>query len=227
MKLQVFGLGLAPLGLLVLAGCEPVTAPTPATPLTEVIRFDENYGPAPAAGWKWGAAIITTGAQEVTEDTARHGFAWVFYVLRGSTEIGSASGRQVLSAGQAAILPAGQDHTHRFPPQSEVLVFRPADRPFGEFHRGTRLYESDALLPVAAGQNYRVRIREQTISAWSPSSVTSDTGFAYVVEGPLVVRHGGVESIQQTGNAFGLLSRGLVLLTAGAAPVRVLLMDLH
>lgn len=227
MKPQVLGLGLVPLVLSVLTGCQAVTAPTPTTPLTEVITFDENYGPAPAAGWKWGVAVITTGALEVTEDTNRHGFAWVFYVLRGSTEIGTAAGRRVVSAGQAAILPAGQDHTHRFPPQSQVLVFRPADRPFGEFHQGTRLYESDALLPVTAGQNYRIRIREQAVSAWSPSSVTSDTGFAYVVEGPLVVRDGGAESIQQTGNAFGALSRGLVLLTAGAAPVRVLLVDLH
>lgn len=226
MKLQVFGLGRALLAVLVLAGCDPVTAPTPTTALIEVIRFDENYGPAPAGGWKWGAAIIRTEAQEVTDATNRHGFAWVFYVLRGSTEIVNASGRQVLMAGQAAILPAGQDHTHRFAPQSEVLVFRPADRPFGEFHQGTRLYESDALLPVAAGQNYRVRIREQTISAWSPSSDASDTGFAYVADGPLVARNGNLDTIQPTGSVFGLLPR-LVLLTAGAAPVRVLLMDVH
>ena len=105
-------------------------------------------------------------------------------------------------------------------------VFRPADRPFGDFHRATRLYESEALLPVAAGRNYRVSIREHTVSAWSPTSVTSDTGFAYVVEGTLVIRDGDVERTQQTGTAFGLRSR-LVLLTAGAAPARVLLVDLH
>ncbi|SRR6266508_1982841 len=228
MKLQVLGLGLAPLALLVLTGCQQVTGPTPTTPLTEVTRFDANYGQAPAAGWKWGVAVITTEAQEVTDDTNTHSFAWVFYVLHGSTEIGSATGRQVLSAGQAAIVPAGQDHTHRFASQSQVLVFRPAERPFGDFHRGTRLYESAALLPVAAGQSYRVRIREQTLSAWSPSSVTSDTGFAYVVEGPLVVRDGAAETVQQTGNAFGLPSGlPLLLLTAGATPVRVVLVDLH
>lgn len=226
MRRHIFGLGLAPLAFLVLPGCQQVTGPTPTTPLTEVLQFDENYGPA-AAGWRWGVGLISTGSQEVTEDTTNHLFAWVFYVVRGSTEIGTATGRQVLSAGQAAIVPARQDHTHRFPPQSEVLVFRPSCAPCGELHRAVRLYDSD-VLPVTAGRNYRVRIREQTVSAWSPSSVTSDTGFAYVVGGPLVAREAAAESIQQTGNAFGLPpGQPLVLLTADATPGRVLLVDLY
>jgi mannose-6-phosphate isomerase-like protein (cupin superfamily) len=221
MKLQVLGLGLVSV-LPFLPACQE----TPTTPLTEVTRFDELYGAAPAADWKWGLAAITTGAQEVTDTTNSHNFAWVFYVLRGSAEIGSATGRQALSAGQAAIVPARQDHTHRFAPQTQVLVFRPADRPFGDFHRGTRLYESSAL-PVTAGRSYRVRIREQTLSAGAQSAVTSETGFGYVVEGPLVVRAGGAEGMQQTGAAFGLASQGQVLLSAGGTPASVVLVDLY
>lgn len=225
MKLQVLCVGLVPLVFPVLAGCRQVTGPTPTTPLTELLQFDENYGAA-AASWRWGVGLISTGSQEVTEDTTNHLFAWVFYVVRGSTEIGTATGRQVLSAGQAAIVPARQDHTHRFPPQSEVLVFRPSCAPCGELHRAVRLYDSD-VLPVTAGRNYRIRIREQTVSAWSPSTLTTDIGFAYVLEGPLVVRDGGADGIRQTGDAFGLLSRGLVLLTARATPVRVAVVDLY
>lgn len=225
MKLQVLCVGLVPLVFPVLAGCRQVTGPTPTTPLTELLQFDENYGAA-AASWRWGVGLISTGSQEVTEATTNHAFAWVFYVVRGSTEIGTATGRQVLSAGQAAIVPARQDHTHRFPPQSEVLVFRPSCAPCGELHRAVRLYDSD-VLPVTAGRNYRIRIREQTVSAWSPSTLTTDIGFAYVLEGPLVVRDGGADGIRQTGDAFGLLSRGLVLLTARATPVRVAVVDLY
>jgi mannose-6-phosphate isomerase-like protein (cupin superfamily) len=228
MEGHVSGFCLAPLALLVLAGCGTITGPTPVTPLNEVIQLDTSYGTAPAPGWKWGVAVYTTEAQEMTEDTARHSFAWVFYVLRGTTEIGSASGTTVLSAGQATILPAGLDHTHRFPPHSQVLMFRPADRPFGDFHRGTRLWESEALLPITPGQLYRVRVRERTASAWSPTSITADTGFAYVVEGPVVARGAAAEIVHQAGSVFGL-PQGvpMTLLTAGTTPVRVLLIDLY
>lgn len=224
MTKKVLGLGLASLAFL--AGCQQGNDATPTTPFAEVIRLDEDYGPAPAAGWKWGAALITTEAQEATEDANNHTFAWVFYVLRGSTEVATATQGHVLSAGQATIVPARQAHTHTYPPQSQVLVFRPAERPFGDFHRGARLYESEAL-PVTAGRNYRIRIREQTVSARSPSTLTTNTGFAYVLEGPLVVRDGAADSVRQTGDAFGLLSPGLVLLTAGATPGRVAVVDLY
>lgn len=212
--------------LLVLAGCEQALAPTPATPSNEVVRFDESYGPAPAAGWRWGLGVLAPEAQDITEPPTDHSFAWVFYVLRGSIEISSSTGSRTIPAGAAAIVPPGQDHTHRFPAQSQVLVFRPAERPFGEFHRGTRLYESDGLLPVSAGRTYRIRVREQTLQPWSPSSVTTDTGFAYVAEGSLVVRDAGPDRVQPTGSAFGLRSN-LVLLTAGALPARVILVDLY
>lgn len=218
---------LAALGAaLALAGCEQVTGPTPATPSNSVVRFDENYGPAPAAGWRWGLGILAPQVQEITEPPTDHSFAWVFYVLRGSIEIGSSAGSRTIAAGAAAIVPSTQVHTHRFPAQSHVLVFRPADRPFGDFHRSTRLYESEGLLPVSTGRTYRIRVQEQILQPWSPGSVTTDTGFAYVAEGSLVVRDGGVDRVQPTGSAFGLRSN-VVLLTADALPARVILVDLY
>jgi hypothetical protein len=214
------------LALLVLAGCEQVTGPTAAIPLNSVVRFDESYGPAPAGGWRLGLAVIAPEGQDITESPVDHSFAWVFYVLRGSIEIGSSAGSRTIPAGAAAIVPALQVHTHRFPAQSRVLVFRPADRPFGDFHRGTRLYESEGLLRVSPGRTYRIRVQEQTLQPWSPSNVTTDTGFAYVAEGSLVVRDDGLDRVQPTGSAFGLRSN-LVLLTADVSPARVILVDLY
>jgi mannose-6-phosphate isomerase-like protein (cupin superfamily) len=217
------------MGLLVLlgvAGCEPVTGPTPASSSNAVVRFDESYGSAPAAGWRWGLGLIAPEAQDITEPPTDHSFAWVFYVLSGSIEIGFSTGSRTIQSGAGTMVPAGQLHTHRFPAQSRVLVFRPADRPFGDFHRGTRLYESDGLLPVSAGRTYRIRVQEQILEPWLPSSVTTDTGVAYVAEGNLVVRDASADRVQPTGSAFGLRSN-LVLLTAGAAPARVILVDLY
>jgi mannose-6-phosphate isomerase-like protein (cupin superfamily) len=212
--------------LLAFAGCEQVTGPTPVTPSNTIVRFDENYGPASAAGWRWGLGVLAPQGQDITEPPSDHSFAWVFYVLRGSAEIGSSSGSRTIPAGAAAILPAGQIHTHRFPAQSQVLVFRPADRPFGDFHRATRLYESEGPLPVSPGRTYRIRVQEQTLQPWMPSPVTTDTGLAYVADGNVVVRGDGADRLQPTGSAFGLRSN-LVLLTADAATARVILVDLY
>lgn len=226
MRLYALGVGLAAVLIVFASGCKQVTAPTAGSTAAGTITFDETYGVAPAAGWKWGVAAIDTDAQEITESSSSHSFAWAVYVVRGSTEIGTAAGTQVLSAGQAALVPAGQAHTHRFPPQSRVLLFRPADRPFGDFHRGTRLYESSGQLAVTAGQTYNLRIREQTVGAWSPVSGISDTGFAYLLEGAVLARDGAVDTLQGVNSTFGMLSR-MALLTTAAGSARVLLVDLH
>lgn len=230
MKLQGFSVCLAIL-LLVSGSCtdSPTPGPTSTSPSsTEVTRFDQSYGVVPGAGWRWGVGEIATGAQEVVEGTSTHAFAWIFHVILGSAEIGTAEGSRVISAGDTAIVPAGQNHTHRYAPQSRVLVFRPADRPFGEsFHRATRLYESATALPLTVGQSYSARIREQTLSAGS-SSVISDAGFGYVVDGTLVVSSAGNASTQRAGSAFGLQSGVSQLLFAvGGTSARFILVDLH
>ncbi|MBI4234396.1 MAG: cupin domain-containing protein [Chloroflexi bacterium] len=213
--------------IFVAACATSIPTPTPPPPSTVSTKLDVSYGAAPAAGWKWGVAEITTGAEERIENTANHGFAWIFYVVRGSTEIGTADGKMVIPAGEAAILPARQEHTHRFLPQSQVLVFRPADRPFGEFHRGNRLFESGAALPLTAGQDYKVRIREHTLSPGA-ASITVDANFGYVLEGTLTVRAGDSVTTQQAGTAFGLPSNvRQVLSNGGTTPVRFILTDLH
>lgn len=205
----------------------PSPTPTPPPPPTVATKFDVSYGTAPATGWKWGVAEITTGAEERIEETNTHTFAWIFYVVRGSTEIGTADGKKVISAGEAAIVPARQDHTHRFLPQSQVLVFRPADRPFGDFHRGTRLWESDAPLALNAGQNYSARTREYTLSP-GVANLTAEGNWGYVLEGALTLRAGDAVTTQQAGKAFGLPSNvPQVVSNGGATPVRFTLTDLH
>ncbi|MBI4308270.1 MAG: hypothetical protein HY684_05635 [Chloroflexi bacterium] len=216
------------LAVILLQGCaSPTPTLTPPPPSVVATKFDASYGSAPAAGWKWGVAEITTGAEERIEETNNHGFAWIFYVIRGSTEIGTADGKKVLAAGEAAIVPARQAHSHRFLPQSQVLVFRPADRPFGEFHRGAKLYESNTALPLTPGQAYKVRIKQLTISPGS-AGMTVDANFGYVMEGTLTVRAGDAVSTQQVGKAFGLPSNVTqVVSNGGTTPVRFILVDLH
>ncbi|MBI2830885.1 MAG: cupin domain-containing protein [Chloroflexi bacterium] len=204
------------------------TAPTPPpTPTQIVTKFNVSYGAAPAAGWKWGVAELTTGADERTTSTARHGFAWIFYVVRGSTEVGIAGEKKVVSAGDAVLVPAQQDHTHRYPPQSQVLIFRPADRPFGDFHQGNRLWESDASLALNAGQNYSTRIREYTLAP-GVANLTAEGQWGYVLEGTLTLREGGTATTHQAGKVFALTSNASqVLNNEGPTPVRFIAVGLH
>ncbi len=202
-------------------------APTPA-PASVVTKLDTSYGAVPAAGWKWGVAEITTGAEGRTEDTARHRFTWAFYVVRGSTEVGTGDANKVIPNGEATLVPAEQDHTHRFLPQSQVLVFRPADRPFGEFHRGTRLYESSSTLDLKAGQSYSIRIREFTLASKASQSITAEAAFGYVLDGTLTVGTGSAAAAYQAGKVFDLPSKGAqTLRNEGTAPLRFTLVDLH
>ncbi len=207
----------------------PAAATTPPSAAQGVSKLDVSYGPAPATGWKWGVGDITTGAEERTEETPEgHGFAWIFYVIRGSTEVGTADGKKVFSAGEAVMVPARQAHTHRYIPQSQLLVFRPADRPFGDFHRGNRLYESDAQLQLKAEQNYALRLREFTLAPKGSENITADGIFVYVVDGTVSVRAGDTVTTQQAGKVFALPSNVRhVLSNEGAASLKFILIDLH
>ncbi len=211
----------------------PIPTPTPA-PTQAALRgtvetkMDVNYGTAPNTGWKWGVGEISIGAEERIEDTTSHGFAWVFYVVRGSTEVGTAEGNKVVQVGEAVTVKQRQNHSHRFPAQSQVLVFRPADRPFGEFHRGNRLYESDATLDLKAGQNYSMRIREFTLPPRGSETITIGASFGYMLDGTLTIRAGDAATTQQAGKVFILPSgEREVLSNEGVAPARFILVDLH
>ncbi len=202
-------------------------SPAPVSPSAGLVRFDADYGTAPSAGWKWGLGEIKTEVDERVESATTHNFAWMFYVVRGSMEIGTGDTKKTFTAGETAIVAARQDHTHRFLPQSHILVFRPADRPFGDFHRGTRLYESDAPLAVTTGQAYKARIREHVLAPGS-AAITVDGHFSYVLEGSLTVRDGATTLTQQAGTAFGIAPSGRQLLSnQGTAPVRLIVVDLH
>lgn len=203
---------------------------TPPPPSTVAVKFDVSYGTAPAAGWKWGVAEFTIAAEERTEDTNRHAFPWIFYVIRGSTEVGASDGKKVISAGEAVIIPARQDHSHRFLPQSQVLAFllAPFDETLAQLHRGNRLYESNAPLGVKAGQNYAARIREFALSPRGSESITIEASFGYVMDGTLTIRAGDTVTTQQAGKVFALPSNvRQVLSNEGATPLRFILVDLH
>lgn len=193
--------------------------------------MDVSYGTAPAAGWKWAVAEIGTAAEERTEDTPKgHDFAWIFYVVRGSTEVGNVDGKKVIPSGEAVLVPAGQAHSHRFFPQSLILVFRPfpTDNPPEAFHRGNRLYVSDTPLELKAGQNYAARIRDSTISPRGSESITINASFGYVLDGALTIRAGDTVTTQQAGKVFVLPSNlRQVLSNEGTTSLRFILVDLH
>ena len=203
-------------------------SPTATAPATSIVKeYDAPYGVVPAAGWKWGVAEIATGAQEKTQDATRHGSAWVFYVVRGSMELGTADGKKTYRAGEAVMMPAQQDHTHRFEAQSQVLVFRPADRPFGDFHQGSRLWESESLIALTAGQSYSVRIREYTLAP-GVANLTAQGDWVYVIEGTLTSRASGSATLHQAGAVLALTGgSSQVLGNEGATPVRVIAVGVH
>lgn len=229
----IVGFGVMLSGLISCGGAAPTlppatkTAPT-TTPATNIVtRFNASYGPAPEGGWKWGVAEMTIGAQEQTRDTDRHSNAWVFYVVRGSTELGTAEGKKVVQAGEAVLLPARQDHTHRYPTQSQILIFRPADRPFGDFHQGSRLWESESPLPLKAGQNYAVRIREYSIAP-GVANLSAEGQWGYVIEGTVTLRDGGTTTPQPAGKVFALKADSSQSLgNQGATPARFIVVGLH
>ncbi|MBI4332784.1 MAG: cupin domain-containing protein [Chloroflexi bacterium] len=206
-----------------------LAACTPAAPPAAVeTKMDVSYGSPPAGGWTWGVADISTGPQERAEDTNNHGFPWVFYVVRGSTELGTAEGKKTLAAGEAMMISTRQDHSHRFFAQSQVLAFRPTPQRMAEFHRGTKLHESAASLGVKPGQNYSLRIRNFTIPPRGSESITAEASFGYVVEGTLSIRSGDNTTTQEAGKAFELPSNvEQVLSNEGAAPVKFMLADLR
>ena len=128
-------------------------------------------------GWKWQVMQRTTGPAEVAEDSTNHGNFWVFYVLKGSTEVGIGDSRKVLGVDEATLIPERQEHTHRFPAQSEILGFhvRPSDRPPGDSHGGQLLFNSEQTIEAPAG-NYSVRLREFTLARGEQTSANIGPG---------------------------------------------------
>lgn len=198
--------------------------------LQSIVTFIE--GLPSAGGWVWAVAEITAGANEVAEGTTSHGFFWIFDTIQGSHEVSTAEGTKVFSSGEAVFVPARQEHTHRYSPQSRTLAFglHPADNPPSAFHRGRQLLATDVLTGARAGLNYRLQVREFNLAPGegTPERVSAESSFVYVVEGTLTSRVGGAVTSTEEGKASAVPPNVRQIMgNEGSTPLRFILVDLH
>lgn len=202
-------------------------APTPTAP-AGVTKLDISVGAPPPEGWRWVLAEISTGADEVKEaPNPGHGFFWEFFVVKGSTEVSFAEGTKLASAGEGIMVPAKQQHSHRYPPQSKVLAFdvRSATDNPDAFHGGAKLFLSDKL-PLRSSSDHKLRVQEFSLSPGQrlPETTIAEPNFVYVVEGTLTSG----ATTTETGKAGSLpLNVKLTLSNEGKTPLRFLLVDVR
>lgn len=224
--------------VLVLGGCASTPAspaapaatspaPTPTSP-AGATKLDVNVGAPPPEGWRWVVAEISTGADEVKEaPNPGHVFFWEFFVVNGSTEVSTVEGTKVASAGEGIMVPAKQQHLHRYPPQSKVLAFdvRSANDNPDAFHRGTKLFLSDKL-SLRSSSDHKLRVQEFSLSPGQrlPETTIAEPNFFYVVEGTLTSG----TTATETGKSGSLpLNVKLALSNQGNTPLRFLLADVR
>ncbi|MBI4301321.1 MAG: hypothetical protein HY664_01800 [Chloroflexi bacterium] len=236
-----FILALLILGGVALAfGCreEKKATPTPtqvaATPtptvaaVVGVTKLDVSVGAPPAEGWRWVVAKIVTGDGEVTESSnPGHDFFWEFYVVKGSAEVSGAVGAKTASAGQGILVPAKQEHSHRYLPHSTVLAFdvRSANDNPDRFHGGSRLFLSDKL-SLKSTSDHKLRVQEFSLSPGQrmPETTITDANFVYVIEGMLTA---GTTTID-TDKANSLpINAKFTLSNEGTTPLRFILVDVR
>lgn len=233
------------LGVLATGACGerlPAAAPTPrgtSAPVTNLapagpgtVKLDASVGAPPPAGWKWVAAELRTGTGESADGPHDHSNNWLFFAVKGSTMISTADQKRVVSEGEAALIPARQEHSHRFLPNSHILAIqlRAADRASGDVHRGKLLFDSDSALTVAIDAAYILRLREFTVSPGQSMAATGQTApmLGYVIEGTLTIRAGESRDVIQAGNIFTVpVSTNQVESNEGSKPLRFVLVDLH
>ncbi|MEK7873319.1 MAG: hypothetical protein AAB502_05605 [Chloroflexota bacterium] len=216
---------------LVLAACSPAATQQPV-PAPGVVNLETSVGAPPPEGWRWVVAEINTGADEVKEaPNPGHDFFWAFFVIKGSTEVSTAAGTKVASAGEGIMVPAKQQHSHRYPPQSKVLAFdvRSANDNPGAFHRGTKVLLSDKL-PLRVSPDHKLRVRTFALAAGSQRDEDSipDPNFVYVIEGTLTTSAGKDVSRIETNKALSLpLNTKFIIKNEGTTALRYLLVDVH
>ena len=233
--------GLVAAGLIVSA-CSPAPAvpqPTPDSTLTAtlvpaqgVLKLEESVGVPPAAGWKWAVSDFDIGADARTDGPHEHDFAWVFYAIKGSAEVTIADARKAISAGEGVPIPGGQQHSHRYLPQSKLIAFhlRPADQPAAALHRGGTVLLSEKALELRPGSAYKLQIREYTLPPGSRTSenLTSDPNFAYVADGVVSYRLGQTATTVEAGKSLVLpLNERYVISNEGTTPLRFVLVDVR
>jgi len=209
------------------AGSTSPAAPPPTSP-AGATKLDVGVGAPPPEGWRWVVGEINTGADEVTEaPNPGHGFFWEFFVVKGSNEVSTGDGKKVASAGEGIMVPAKQQHSHRYPPQSKVLVFdvRSANDNPDAFHRGTKLFLSGTL-SLRSSSDHKLRVQEFSLSPGQrlPETTTAEPNFFYVMEGILTSG----TTATETGKAGSLpLNVKLALSNEGKTPLKFLLVDVR
>ena len=202
-------------------------APTPTSP-AGATKLDVSVGAPPTEGWRWVVAEITTGVDEVKEaSNPGHGFFWEFFVVKGSTEVSTAEGTKAASAGEGIMVPARQEHSHRYPPQSKVLAFdvRSANDNPDAFHRGTKLFLSDKL-SLRSSSDHKLRVQEFSLLPGQrlPETTTAEPNFVYVIEGTLT---SGTTATEADKAGSLPLNVKLALSNEGKTPLRFLLVDVR
>ncbi|MBM2832009.1 MAG: hypothetical protein HW414_1061 [Dehalococcoidia bacterium] len=196
----------------------PAPSPKPAAEAPVIsVNLDANVGTPPSEGWKWVVAEINTAAEEVKENPNAHGFFWSFFTVKGSHEVTMGSDIKMVQSGEAVLVQARQQHSHRYLPQSKVLVFdlrTVYDMP-DSYHRGTQLPVPDNALDTKKGADLKLRVRTFVLAPGSRTSeaITSDPNFGYVMEG---THSGGCALVLSSDNP-----RWLVIGTRPFASLRV------
>jgi len=222
------------LAVTLLAACgkgeQTLPPPSPAA-VGAVTKLDVAVGIPPASGWRWAVAQFDTTV-DASDGPHAHDFSWLFFVADGSMEITVAGERKMVSKGEALFIPAGQEHAHRYSPNSRVLFFqlRPADDPPGALHRGRQLFSSESPLNITGGRSHTVRAREFTIPAGgrTAEAVAQEPNVGYVIEGKLTRQTGADASTLEAGSPFSLpLNARYVLSNGGTTRLRLILVDVR
>lgn len=197
------------------------------------LKLDVGVGAPPAAGWAWAVETQSNGGHEVTESLDHHSFPWMFFAIKGSEEIGTAAGKTTIRADEAMLLPAGQDHTHHYAPETQVLGVRlgSADKPPSDYHAGVPVFYSGKALETKAGTNYSLRVREFALAPGErrPESTVAEPNFVYVIAGTLTSSpSSGTATVTEAGKV-GILPLNVkqVISNEGASPLKFILVDLH
>ncbi len=211
----------------------PVTPATSAPTPVVTTRLEVSVGTPPPEGWRWVVAEYNTGADEVKEAASQHGFFWIFFVLKGQTEVTTSAGAKLANAGEGIMIAAREQHSHRYPPQSRVLIFdvRSANDNPDAFHRGTRVFLSEKI-DLKPAPDFKLRVREFTIAQGGANvfGPVEGSNFVYVPDGTLTATatSGGAAVSVEGGKALPLsVGSSYVLRNPGTAPLRVLAVDVH
>ena len=211
----------------------PAPSPKPAAEAPVIsVNLDANVGTPPSEGWKWVVAEINTAAEEVKENSNAHGFFWSFFTVKGSHEVTMGSDIKMVQSGEAVLVQARQQHSHRYLPQSKVLVFdlrTVYDMP-DSYHRGTQLPVPDNALDTKKGADLKLRVRTFVLAPGSRTSeaLTSDPNFGYVMEGTLSLSVAGSVKSVEASKTFTLPVQGKqVASNEGTTPLRFILVDVR